>query len=115
MVNSVIALPVSVEQVAVAIRQMQLPEQQRLLELVPELKQVHVNNLPRTLEQARAAVERVRTEVKQALAEKSIASEEPFVNGLTISQYLNFPDETRAQLWEEWAGVDLEEMEECEA
>jgi hypothetical protein len=114
MSNSVIALPVSVEQVAVAIRQMKLPERKRLLDLVPELRQEMAETLPRTLDQARAAVERARAEVKQVLVGKSISPEEPFWGDLTISQYMNLPDETRAQLWEEWAGTDLEEIEERE-
>ncbi len=114
MTNSVIALPVSVEQVAVAIRQMKLTDRKRLMELVPELRQETTETLPRTLEQARAAVEQLRAEVQQALAGTSLSPNEPFLGNLALGQYLDLPDDKRAQLWDEWAGVALDEIDEPE-
>jgi hypothetical protein len=114
MANSVVALPVSVEQVAAAIRQMKLAERKRLIELVPEFRQELTETLPRSLEQARASVERLRVEVHQALAGINLSPNEPFLGNLTIGQYFDLPDDKRAQLWDEWAGVDLAEADERE-
>ncbi len=112
MANSVIALPVSVEQVALAIRQMKFTDRKWLIELVPELQREMIETLPRTLEQARASVEQLRAEI--ALAGTNLSPNEPFLENLTLGQYLDLPDDRRAQLWDEWAGVDLDEIAERE-
>lgn len=112
MTNSVIALPVSVEQMAVAIRQMKLTDRKRLIELVPELMQEITPTSPRTLEQAHASVEQLRVEVRQAFAGANPSPDEPFFGGLTVGQYFDLPDNQRAQLWDDWAEVDLDTMEE---
>jgi predicted RNase H-like HicB family nuclease len=57
-------LPVSVEQLAIAIHQMSSADRKRLLDLVPELREA-VTNLPRTLKEASAAVEYARAAVQQ--------------------------------------------------
>lgn len=112
MTSSVIALPVSVEQMALAIRQMNFTDRKRLIELVPELRREITGILPRTLEQASASVEQLRVEVQQAFASANSSPDEPFFGGLTVGQYLDLPDNQRAQLWDDWAAVDLEAMEE---
>lgn len=114
MANSVIALPVSVEQVAAAIRQMKLTDRKRLVELVPELRQ-ELTAMPRTREQALATVERLRVEIRQALAGAKLSPDEPFLGNLTLGEYLDLPDDKRAELWDEWAGIKLDEVEEREA
>lgn len=50
------------------IKQMSPVDRRRLLDLVPELRQVAMQAPPRTVAEARAAVERVQTEVMQALS-----------------------------------------------
>ena len=112
MTSSVIALPVSVEQLALAIRQMNFTDRKRLIELVPELRREITGILPRTLEQASASVEQLRVEVQQAFPSANSSPDEPFFGGLTVGQYLDLPDNQRAQLWDDWAEVDLEAMEE---
>jgi len=112
MTGSVITLPVSVEQMAVAIRQMQFTDRKRLIELVPELRHEIAETLPRTLEQARASVEPLRVEVQQAIGDSNFSLDEPFLENLTVGQYFDLPDQKRAQLWDDWAKVDLEAMEE---
>lgn len=114
MAGSVFALPVSVEQVAAVIKQMNTADRQRLLKLVPELRQAAMQVLPRTMVEVRDAVERIRAEVTQALDGQSLSPAEPFIGDLTLGQYLELPDEDRARLWEDWAGVDLEELEELD-
>lgn len=114
MANSVIALPVSVEQMAVAIRQMEITDRKRLIELVPELKQEVLEASPRTLEQARAAVGQLGVEAQQAIASTNLSLDEPFLENLTLGQYLDMPDDRRARLWDKWAGNALEEIDERE-
>ena len=104
---SVLALPVSVEQVAATVRQMSLADQQRLLDMVPELRQVAVHRSPRTLDEARISAERLRTEVTQALGDQRFSPDDPFLGDLTLRQYLDLPDAERARLWEAGAGADL--------
>lgn len=112
MFQSVIALPVSVEQLAAAIRHMSPADRQRLLDLVPELRQAATQLPPRMLDEARASVERVQTEVAQVLAGQCLSPDEPFVDGLSLGQYLDLPEEERACLWNVWANVALDEVEE---
>jgi hypothetical protein len=114
MMRSVLALPVSVEQVATVIKQMGPSDRQRLLDLVPELRQAAVQAQPRTLDEARVAVERVRTEVMQALGGQVLSSSEPFLGDMTLGQYLALPDEERARLWDQWGEVDLGKLEELD-
>ncbi len=112
--GSTFALPVSVEQVAVVIKQMGPAERQRLLKLVPELRQATIQAPSRTPGEIRTAVERVRAEVMQALGGQFLSPTEPFLGDLTLGQYMDLPDEDRARLWDEWAGIDLEELEELD-
>jgi hypothetical protein len=108
----VFALPISIEQLATVIRHMTPADRQRLLDLVPELRQEATQVSPRTLDEARAAIERVREKVTQALAGQLLAPDELFVGELTLGQYLNLPDEARARLWEAWADGDIYQLEE---
>jgi len=112
MAKSVFALPVSLEQLAAVIRQMSPTDRQRLLELVPELREDPPPLPPRSLDEARAVVEQVRQEVVQALAGQLLSPDEPFVDDLTLGQYLDLPDEDRARLWNAWADIDLNSLEE---
>ena len=112
MTTSVFALPISIEQLATVIRHMTPVDRQRLLDLVPELRQEATRVPPRTPDEAQAAIERVREKVTQALAEQLLAPDEPFVGDLTLGQYLNLPDEARARLWEAWADGNLHQLEE---
>jgi len=112
MSQAVFALPVSVEQLAAAIRQMSPADRQRLLTLVPELRQEATQAPPRTRDEAGAAVARIQAEVRQALGGQLLSPDEPFVGDLTLGQYLDLPDEERARLWHAWTDVDMHELEE---
>lgn len=112
MSQAVFALPVSVEQLAAAIRQMSSADRQRLLTLVPELHQEATQLPPQTLDEAQTAVERVQAEVLQALGGQLLSTDEPFLGDHTLGQYLDLPDEERARLWQTWADVDLNTLEE---
>jgi len=111
--NSLFALPVSVEQIALAIKQMNVEDQQRLLDLVPDLLQAgRPKTPPWTVDEARATVTQVQTSVMQALDGQPPSPNEPFLGDLTLAQYLDLPDEDRTRLWEQWADIAMEELRE---
>jgi hypothetical protein len=111
MTESVLALPVSVEQIAAAIKHMSPANQRRLLDLVPELRQIS-SPTPRTIYEARASTGMVREQIQQALAGQTLSSDDPFLGGLTLGQYLDLPDEERARLWESLTDTTWAEAEE---
>jgi hypothetical protein len=112
MARSVLVLPISIEQLAAVIRQMNAADRQRLLTLAPELLQDSLQLPPHTPGSAQEAVERLRTEVLQALQSQRLSPDEPFVEGLTLGAYLALPDAERARLWAAWTEVDLDHLEE---
>ena len=112
MARSVLALPISIEQLAAVIRQMKAADRQRLLALAPELRQDALQLPPHTSDTARTAVERLRAEVLQALQGQRLSPDEPFLEGLTLGAYLALPDAERARLWAAWTKVDLNHIEE---
>lgn len=113
MSETVVALPVSVEQIASAIRQMDQDDRERLFDLVPDLRQVATQPSSRTISQAQASVARLRAEML-ATPEEPIAPDEPFLGNLTLDQYHALPDKEKAHLWDEWADLDLMDLEEQE-
>lgn len=114
MAEIIFALPVSVEQIAVVIKQMNLDDQKRLLELVPTLQQA-ASQLPvRTEEQTRNNISRLQAEVLTAVDNHPLSSDEPFLGGLTLKQYHALPEEKKSELWDEWGVDNLMELEEQE-
>ena len=107
-----LALPVSVEQVAVVIKQMSRSDRERLLNLVPELRQMSPTTSRRQGDQA--VVERMSEEVRRALGGQLLSLGEPFLGELTLGQYLELPDDERGQLWDVWAEIETEELEELD-
>ena len=106
------ALPISIEQLAAVIRQMNAADRQRLLALAPELRQDALQLPPHTSDQERAAVERLRTEVLQTLQGQRLSPDELFLEGLTLGAYLALSDAERARLWAAWTELDLDHLEE---
>ena len=113
MSETVVALPVSVEQIASAIRQMDQEDRERLFDLVPDLRQVAHQPSARPHGQAQASAARLQAEVLAALGEP-LAPDEPFLGNLTLDQYHALPDEEKAHLWDKWADLDLMDLEEQE-
>jgi len=113
MTTSMPTLPVSVEQLAIAIRQMSLADRKRLLELAPELREAALI-LPRTLKEARAAVEYTQAAVQTTLGGERLSPDTPFFDDLTLGQYLDLTEDDRARLWGKWATDNLNELEEQE-
>jgi hypothetical protein len=114
MSRAVWPMPVSVEQIAVVVQRMSPEERRRLVELVPELRQATIQAPSRTPGEIHAAVERVRVEVMQTLSGQLLSPAELFLGDLTLGQYMDLPDEDRARLWDEWAEIDLEGLEELD-
>ena len=54
----------------------------------------------RTLQEARASVEYTRAAVQAALGSERLPPDTPFVDDLTLGQYLDLPDDRRARLWD---------------
>ena len=119
MAESVFALPISLEQIAVLIKRMSSDDRQRLFKLVPELRQEAVRPVlersegtKRTLDDARETVKQLQEEVLQALGGQLLSPDEPFLEGLTLGEYLDLPESEQAKLWDKWAEISLEELEE---
>jgi hypothetical protein len=93
---------------------MSAADRQRLLALVPELQRTAKEEPARTADEARMVIEQVRAEIFQVLGSERPLTEELFLNEMTLAAYLELPDETRARLWDDWAEVDLEELEELD-
>ena len=57
-------------------------------------------------------LQRVRT--PRALGGQLLSLGEPFLGELTLGQYLELPDDERSQLWDVWAEIETEELEELD-
>jgi hypothetical protein len=111
MQSAIVPMPVTIEQVAVVVRSMSRKDRQRLLELVPQLRETQGAPLAVQATQAPAAVEQLRQEILAALDGRLLAADEPFLDSLTLSDYLDLPDAERAHLWDKWtAPYDLVEV-----
>jgi hypothetical protein len=105
-------MPVSVEQIAVAVRQMDVEERRRLIDLVPELREALSSE--RTVEQARRSAQALREEVLEGVRGEYLKPDEPFLGGFTLEAYWRLSDEERERLWAEWAGEDWDTVEEID-
>ncbi|MBC8234839.1 hypothetical protein H8E77_35285, partial [bacterium] len=65
-----------------------------------------------TLDDARETVKQLQQEVLQALGGQLLSLDEPFLEGLTLGEYLDLPESEQAKLWDKWAEISLEELEE---
>jgi hypothetical protein len=114
MQSAIVSMPVTIEQVAVVVRNMPRQDRQRLLQLVLELR-----DAPTLVPTAQAAqdetpVEQLRREVLAALDGQSLAPDDPFLDNLTVGDYLDLPDAERAHLWDTWsanAGLSWKEVD----
>ncbi len=115
MTERILTLPVSIEQIAAMIRQMNQTDQKRLLSLVPELQRAaSQSHGPRAEEQARAGTEILRKKVLESLNGQPLSSDEPFAGNMTLGQYNSLSDKDKSGLWDQWEDTDLTESEEKE-
>ena len=113
MQTNLFTLPVSLEQVAAVIKRMHPEDQQRLLAMVPELAAEAIKQ-EKLLTEAHRTVAELKEELLAELGGEPLSSDEPFLDGLTLGQYLDLSEAERAKLWDEWGEVALEDMEEVE-
>ena len=111
--NKRIYFTVSLEQVAALIKRMHPQDRQRLLAMVPELIAEAIKQ-KKLLDDADQTVEQLKQDILAELSEQPLSSNEPFLGGLTLGQYLELPEMERAKLWDEWSEVALEDIEEVE-
>lgn len=113
MSKTMVAMPVTVEQIASAIKRMDESERERLFQLVTEPDQSVINP---TRAETQTAVERIRTDLLEVLGGKPLSPDEPFMGNLTLGQYFDLPDEERQALWDEWAGEQdwIDQVEEVD-
>ena len=114
MSQTVILLPVSLEQIAVAVKQMSRSDQYRLLDLVPDLRQRASTPTVQPLVEWPPELDDLRAQVMAALGNKPLTPDEPFMDGLTIGEYLALNNEEEDTLWEQLADVDLLDIDEVE-
>jgi hypothetical protein len=113
-VDTIFSLPVSLEQISLAIRRMSREEQRRLLDLSPDLREAALQVSNRTESQAREAVSRLRETIRADLDGELLSHEELFLGNMTLGEYLALPEEEKYALWETWEGTDLMELDERE-
>jgi hypothetical protein len=102
-------MPVSVEQVAMVIQQMDIEERRRLIALVPDLRDVLIPR--RTLRQAKASARVLQQELRERMGGEYLKSDQPFLGDMTLQAYWALPDKERARLWAEWSA---EAWDDCE-
>ena len=114
MQTNIFTLPVSLEQVAALIKRMHPEDRQRLLAMVPELTAEAIKQ-EKLLDEANRTVAELKQELLVELGGEPLSSDEPFLDGLTLGQYLELSEAERAKLWDKWSEVALEDIEEVEA
>lgn len=120
MTQARLTIPVSVEQIAIAIQQMSLEDQRRLLALVPNLVKIAQGLSIQLPGQTQEPVQELdplaelRAQVLAALGNRPLSPDEPFLGGLTIAQYDALTEQEKNELWDHLAGIDLMDIEEIE-
>jgi hypothetical protein len=124
MQSAIVSMPVTIEQVAVVVRSMSRKDRQRLLELVPELRETlgaqaagfDAAQQPRVKQasQDQAFLAQLREEIAVAYGGGFLSPDEPLLDDLTLGDYLDLSEAERAQLWEKWeqeSDVSWEEVD----
>ena len=94
--TNVFTLPVSLEQIAFLIKRMHPIERQQLLTMVPELA-TDVIKQKELIGEANKNVEEFRQELLEELGGQPFSSDDPFLDGLTLGQYLDLPEVEHAK------------------
>ena len=106
--------PMTLEQVANAVKELTLSQQRQLIDLVPNLRWVAQKPAVRTAEEIEASVVAVRAELMSALNYQPVSRDAPFLGGLTLGEYLALPDAEQARIWDEAEEIDWDDLEEVE-
>ena len=113
MQTNIFTLPVSLEQVAAVIKRMRPQDRQQLLAMVPELATDAIQH-KKLLDDAEQTVASLKQELLAELDGQPLSSDEPFLGGFTLGQYLELSETEREKLWDEWSEDALEDLEEIE-
>jgi hypothetical protein len=114
MSSAIVPMPVTIEQVAAVVRNMSRAERQRLLELVPDLRETPESPLSQMLPQDPSIVDKLRQELLAAFGGRPLRPEEPLLDNLTLGDYLDLPDNERARLWDRWTNSMTVSWEEVD-
>ncbi|MEE8390390.1 MAG: hypothetical protein V3S14_06285, partial [Anaerolineae bacterium] len=87
-------------------------ERQRLVELVPELREAIVP--VRMPSQAGELAQVLREEMLEGLGGELLRADEAFLGGLTLEEYWKLPDKERARLWAEGGEENWDDVEEVD-
>ncbi len=99
-----------VKQAATLIQRFTLEELRQLAALVPELELVERGR--RLSEAAQAYYHQELEQLGEAYP--PLGDDEPFVGGLTVSQYFALPEEEQERLWNAEFAMDIDDFEEHE-
>ncbi len=97
---TIVPMPITLEQLAAAVRRLSAEDRKRLFKLVSEMEET--GRSPFSVSEALAAAEAAREEIRAEMEEYPLPSDTPFLRGLTVGEYLTLSDEERARLWDEW-------------
>jgi hypothetical protein len=100
MSSTILPMPVTIEQVAAVLRNMSGDERRRLLELVPDLQEKPQRSSSRRLPKPQTDLAELRQEMLAALGGRLLTPDDPFLDDLTLGDYLSLPDAERARLWD---------------
>ncbi|MEZ4515330.1 MAG: hypothetical protein R3C44_00320 [Chloroflexota bacterium] len=89
-------------------------DMRRLVQLVPALGKLPDEGLAGANVRQQAAIRELKREISAGLQGEAIAPDEPFLNDLTLDEYLALPEDERARLWDSWT-TDDEAWEEVHA
>jgi hypothetical protein len=102
MSNTIVSMPVAIEQIAAVLRNIGRDERRRLLDLVPEFREELCEQPGRTESQAQDSAETIRQMLITGLGDELLSNEEPFVGDLTLREYQALPDAAPALFWDRW-------------
>lgn len=113
--NSLLSMPVTVEQIAVVVRRLSDDDRRRLLQLVPGLGK-SVDREPSIDDpHTRSVLADLKHEILAGKSGSLLAPDEPFLDDLTLDEYLALPEIERARLWDSWSDDQVEAWGEVDA
>ncbi len=93
--SQVASIPVRVRQIAKLIRQMDAEERRWLVQLVPELQTTRI-----TAEQSELYAY-FEPRLQRLADAHPMSDADPFIGGLSVSQFFALPEDDQARLWEQ--------------
>lgn len=104
-------LPVSLEQVALLIKRMHPQQRQKLITMVPELM-IDTLMHKESNDNVNQIVQDLKEELLEVVGEQPVSSDETFLGGFTLREYLELSEEERNNLWDQWSMMNINDLEE---